>query len=75
MKIFQRILGVILSAICVFCFAACGGEDYGTLTIEDIENLKIGETREISAVFPTRSMLQRSNTNSKETRSRSRTER
>ena len=51
MKIFQRILGVILSAICVFCFAACGGEDYGTLTIEDIENLKIGETREISAVF------------------------
>ena len=57
MKLFQRILGLILSAICVFCFAACGGEDYGTLTIEDIENLK------------------RSNTNSKETRSRSRTER
>lgn len=51
MKLFQRILGLILSAICVFCFAACGGEDYGTLTIEDIENLKIGETREISAVF------------------------
>ena len=35
----------------MFCFAACGGEDYGTLTIDDIENLKIGETREISAVF------------------------
>ena len=51
MKILQRLLGLVLSAVCIVCFAACGGEDYGTLTIEDIENLKIGETREISAVF------------------------
>lgn len=37
--------------MCLLCFAACGDKDYGTLTVADIENLKIGETREISAVF------------------------
>lgn len=51
MKFFKRILGVFLPLLCLFCFAACGEKDYGTLTIADIENLKIGETREISAVF------------------------
>ena len=51
MKFLKRILGIFLSAVCLLCFAACGEKDYGTLTIADIENLKIGETREISAVF------------------------
>lgn len=37
--------------MCLLCFAACGEKDYGTLSIADVENLKIGETREISAVF------------------------
>lgn len=31
--------------ICLFCFAACGDTDYGALSVADIENLKIGETR------------------------------
>ena len=51
MKFLKRILGIFLSAVCLLCFAACGEKDYGTLTVADIENLKIGETREISAVF------------------------
>ena len=51
MKFLKRILGVFLSAVCLLCFAACGETDYGTLTVADIENLKIGESREISAVF------------------------
>lgn len=51
MKILKQILGVFLSAVCLFCFAACGEKDYGTFTIADIEDLKLGETREISAVF------------------------
>ena len=51
MKLFKQILGVILSLTFLFCFAACGQTDYGTLSIADIENLKIGETREITAVF------------------------
>ena len=51
MKFFKRILGVILAAVCLFCFAACGEKNYGTLSIADIEDLKIGETREISAAF------------------------
>ena len=51
MKFLKRILGIFLSAMCLLCFAACGDKDYGTLTVADIENLKIGETREISAVF------------------------
>lgn len=37
--------------ICLFCFAACGNADYGALSVADIENLKIGETQGISAVF------------------------
>ncbi len=51
MKFLKRILGIFLSAVCLLCFAACGEKDYGTLSIADVENLKIGETREISAVF------------------------
>ena len=51
MKYLKRILGIFLPLICLFCFAACGDTDYGTLAVADIENLKIGETREISAVF------------------------
>lgn len=52
MKILKRIIGLILTAVCMICFVACvGGEDYGTLTIADIENLQPGEMREISAVF------------------------
>ena len=51
MKFFKRILGVCLALVCLLCFAACGEKDYGTLTIADIEDLKLGETREISAVF------------------------
>ena len=51
MKFLKRILGIFLSAVCLLCFAACGEKDYGTLTVADIENLKIGETREIAAVF------------------------
>ena len=51
MKYLKRILGIFLPLLCLFCFAACGETDYGTLTVADIENLKIGETREISAVF------------------------
>lgn len=51
MKFFKRILGVCLALVCLLCFAACGEKDYGTLTIADVEDLKIGETREISAVF------------------------
>ena len=51
MKFLKQIFGVILAAVCLFCFAACGEKNYGTLSVADIEDLKIGETREISAVF------------------------
>lgn len=51
MKYLKRMLGFLLAAVCLLCFAACGAKDYGTLTIADIDDLKIGETREISAVF------------------------
>lgn len=37
-------------AAALFC-AACGGEDYGTLTIADIENLEVGKTAAIEPVF------------------------
>lgn len=51
MKYLKQVLGLILSLVCLCCFTACGEKDYGTLTVNDIENLKIGETREITAVF------------------------
>lgn len=54
MKFLKQTIGAILSAVlllCLVCFAACGETDRGMLTIADIENLKIGETREIVTVF------------------------
>ena len=49
-KIMRAVCLFMAFAAALFC-AACGGEDYGTLTIADIENLEVGKTAAIEPVF------------------------
>lgn len=49
-KIMRAVCLFMAFAAALFC-AACGGEDYGTLTIADIEELEVGKTAAIEPVF------------------------
>ena len=49
-KIMRAVCLFMAFAAALFC-AACGGGDYGTLTIADIENLEVGKTAAIEPVF------------------------